>query len=80
MIYVYILKSTARSFHYVGLTHNLQRRIEEHCNGMTPVTKGYRPLALVWYCVFEDRLRAATFERYLKSGSGRAFSTKHLIP
>ena len=80
MYYVYILTSTARPFHYVGLTHDLRRRIDEHFNGMTPVTKGYRPLMLVWYCVFEDKLRAAAFERYLKSGSGRAFSKKRLIP
>ena len=62
------------------MTHNLQRRIDEHFNGMTPVTKSYRPLILVWYCVFDDRSRAARFEHYLKSGSGRAFSNKRLIP
>jgi putative endonuclease len=30
------------------------------------------------YVAFVDRGRAAEFERYLKSASGRAFAKKHL--
>lgn len=79
MFYVYILTSQSRAFHYVGLTRNLHRRFMQHHQGQTPITKGYRPLQLTWFCAFPDRFRAGRFELYLKSGSGRAFSQKHLL-
>jgi hypothetical protein len=34
---------------------------------------------LVFYCAFADKYRALEFEKYLKSGSGRAFMQKHLF-
>lgn len=79
MFYVYILANTSQTFHYIGLTRNLERRIDEHVNGLSPVTKTYCPLILMWYCVFTDRSLAAQFEQYLKSGSGRAFAKKRLL-
>jgi len=79
MHYVYILKSkSTNNFHYIGLTSNLNKRLREHSKGKTPITKGYLPIYLVWYCIFNNRIRAAKFEKYLKSGSGRAFSKRHL--
>lgn len=79
MFYVYIMKSRVQQYHYVGLTRNLERRIAEHRKGQSAVTKAYRPFDLAWYCSFTNRFRAAEFERYLKSGSGRAFTSKHLL-
>ncbi len=79
MFFVYILQSKKKSFQYVGLTSNLRRRISEHNDGHSPVTKFYRPLTLVWYGGFIDRQSAANFEHYLKSGSGRAFTKKRLV-
>lgn len=79
MHYVYILENKERDFYYVGITEDLQRRIVEHGDGKTPITKGYLPLKLVWYCAFPTKEQAAKFEMYLKSVSGRAFSSRHLI-
>lgn len=76
--YVYIIENISRKFHYIGLTHNLEQRISNHKNGLVPVTKSYLPVNLVWYCVFRTKNNAATFEKYLKSGSGRAFAKKYL--
>jgi hypothetical protein len=33
---------------------------------------------LITYTAFDDREKAAAFEKYLKSGSGREFSRRHL--
>jgi hypothetical protein len=37
------------------------------------------PWDLVFYAAFPQRLQAETFEKYLKSGSGRAFARKRLL-
>ena len=36
-------------------------------------------MSLVWYCAFTDKYVAYRFEKYLKSGSGRAFLWKHIL-
>ena len=79
MYYVYILYNRDREFRYVGLTKDLEKRLKEHKAGLSPVTKGYLPIRLVWYAVFSDKSIAARFERYLKSGSGRAFVKRHIL-
>ncbi|HKS85871.1 MAG TPA: GIY-YIG nuclease family protein, partial [Pseudolabrys sp.] len=38
----------------------------------------FRPWRLVAYFAFADSDRASEFERYLKSGSGRAFIKKRI--
>jgi hypothetical protein len=37
----------------------------------------YGPWKLVVQIGFEDKVKAFAFEKYLKSGSGRAFAKKH---
>jgi putative endonuclease len=76
--FVYILRSLAvRERRYVGLTGDVQRRLEAHNRGLTPSTARYRPWALTVALEFTDEGRAARFERYLKSSSGRAFARRH---
>lgn len=77
MYFVYILKSQQRKFTYVGLTKHLRGRLNQHQQGDSPVTRPYRPLELLWYCSFPRKEIAARFEKYLKTGSGRAFTSKH---
>ena len=62
---------------YVGSTSNLKQRLLEHRGGKSSATRKYLPCQLVAYVCFHDRLRALHFERYLKTGSGRAFRKKH---
>ncbi|HLD18174.1 MAG TPA: GIY-YIG nuclease family protein [Patescibacteria group bacterium] len=78
MYYVYLLENETKDFHYTGLTHDLDRRMVEHEQGLTPMTKG-RLLHLKWHCVFPTKEAAARFEKYLKTGSGRAFAKRHLL-
>jgi putative endonuclease len=41
-------------------------------------TKYRLPIELISYTVFRDKYKAYEFERYLKSGSGKAFAQKRL--
>ena len=76
--YVYILICSDANY-YTGCTSNLKERFNRHQKGWVDVTSGRRPVQLVWCCAFPDRSLAFTFEKYLKSGSGRAFAKKHLL-
>jgi putative endonuclease len=53
------------------------RRLKEHLTGQVPYTKNKRPIVLVHISLFEDLQK--DFERYLKSGSGKAFMKRHLV-
>lgn len=75
--YVYILINKKKR-RYVGFTSNIQRRLREHRNGGVSTTKG-KDYSLVWYGVFNNEVKAKSFEKYLKSSSGYAFSNKRLI-
>ncbi|MGH7141257.1 MAG: GIY-YIG nuclease family protein [Minisyncoccia bacterium] len=54
-----------------------QDRVERHTKGYVPATKNRRPIKLISYTAFQDKHKAFAFEKYLKSGSGRAFIEKH---
>lgn len=77
MYYVYLLL-LSNKFIYTGSTPHLKRRVREHINGLCESTKNYRPIKLIWFSVFTNRLKARRFENYLKSGSGQVFRNKHL--
>jgi predicted GIY-YIG superfamily endonuclease len=75
---VYLIRSTAHPERtYVGITDDIKRRLRDHNSGDSPHTSKYRPWKLVAAVAFTDDDRAAAFEQYLKSGSGRAFAAKH---
>jgi predicted GIY-YIG superfamily endonuclease len=76
--YVYILQSVGNSDHFhVGLTDDLHKRLREHNSGEVSHTAKFRPWVIKAAIAFRDRERASAFERYLKSGSGRAFAKRH---
>jgi len=77
MYYVYILKCNNGKI-YTGCTNNLKSRFERHQKGSVPATAKYLPVKLDFYFAINDKYRAFEFEKYLKSGSGRAFMKKHL--
>ena len=78
MYYVYIL-SCKNSKPYVGCTTDLKDRLERHNKGHVSATKGLLPIKLSTYICFPNKYTAYNFEKYLKSGSGRAFMKKHLL-
>lgn len=77
MHYVYLLK--CKDGPYTGCTDNLKERTGRHKKGYVPATKNRRPVELINYFAFNDKYKAFNFEKYLKSGSGRAFINKHFL-
>ncbi|TYA75033.1 GIY-YIG nuclease family protein [Seonamhaeicola marinus] len=71
MMLVYVLRSEKDGRFYVGMTSNIERRLEEHNKGRTKSTKGYRPWKLFFFERFDTRLEARKREKYLKSGYGK---------
>ena len=79
MHYVYILESLSHPDRlYTGYSTDLKQRLQDHNEGTTAHTAKYRPCRLVTYVAFTDEAKARAFEKYLKSGSGRAFANRHL--
>lgn len=80
MYYVYLIRSVAlpEKF-YVGYTKDLLQRFEAHNSGGSIHTAKYAPWVLVMYLGFVDEAKAKSFEKYLKSHSGRAFIVKRFL-
>lgn len=79
MYYVYVIKSEKDNSYYTGSTEDLKRRLQEHNRGDVRYTSSKIPYKFAWYCVFRNKNKALSFEKYLKQGSGFAFTKKHLI-
>jgi putative endonuclease len=78
---VYLLRSDADAGrHYVGLTIDIERRLEWHNHGPCGHTLSHRPWSLVVSMEFSTEPEAVRFEKYLKSDSGRAFAKRHFGP
>ncbi len=79
MFYVYVLESLKiKERLYIGYTTDLKARFKKHNAGEVSHTSKFKPWRLNTYLAFSDEQRAFEFEKYLKSGSGRAFAKKHL--
>lgn len=78
MHYVYILLCFDKK-QYIGCTNDLKDRKFRHDNGRVAATAKRLPVKLIAYFAFSNRYTAFSFEKYLKSGSGRAFIKKHFF-
>ena len=76
MWYVYILNCEDNKL-YTGCTNNIKERIERHKKGYVPATANRRPIKLNSYFAIKNKYKAFELEKYLKSGSGRAFIKRH---
>ena len=80
LTFVYVLRSVlAPTRYYVGLTSDVRSRLDTHNRGGSQHTAGLRPWVLVASIEFASESSAAVFEKYLKSGSGRAFAKRHFV-
>jgi predicted GIY-YIG superfamily endonuclease len=76
--FVYVLRSDRDAArHYVGLTSDPVQRLQWHNAGQNVHTARNRPWRIVVCLEFMSENVASRFERYLKSGSGRAFMKRH---
>ena len=68
--YVYIIQCMDSSF-YTGITNNLEKRINEHNDGIDKNSYTYnrRPVVLKWYEKFTNPNEAITFEKKIKGWS-----------
>lgn len=79
---VYILQSLLDGTLYTGSTNSVNRRYLEHELKQSKYTSKKEHLVLIFYSIFigEDaKEKALKFEKYLKSGSGRAFVKRHIL-
>jgi putative endonuclease len=76
--YVYILVSESDpDRHYIGCTGDLDARLAAHNAGRVAHTTKHKPWRIETAIAFREKQKAAAFERYLKSGSGREFARRH---
>ncbi|WP_205421024.1 GIY-YIG nuclease family protein [Sphingomonas mesophila] len=76
---VYVLQSVEHPDQiYTGLCSDLDARLHAHNAGQSSHTAKFKPWRLISYHHFSDEAVAVAFERYLKTGSGRAFAAKRL--
>ncbi len=78
MHYVYILICSDNK-PYIGCTQDIEERLDRHNSCHVPATKNRLPIKLFSYFAFENKYIAFDFEKYLKSGSGRAWLKKHIF-
>lgn len=78
MWFVYLLRCSDGNL-YVGCTKDLTERLMRHNSGDVPATSARLPVEVVTYIAFTNKYKAFAFEKYLKSGSGRAFLNKRLV-
>jgi predicted GIY-YIG superfamily endonuclease len=75
---VYVLRSIPDpDRHYVGRTADIAGRLASHNAGESPQTTRHRPWQVVVLVQFVNEQRAAEFEKFLKSSTGRAFARQH---
>ena len=75
---VYILKCSDDT-HYTGCTNKMNDRLFRHNRGEIDYTKTRLPVEPIVAISFPDKYKAYDFEKYLKSGSGKAFAKRHFI-
>jgi putative endonuclease len=70
-MYVYVLRSQKDGKRYVGMAHDVRKRLEDHNKGQVSSTKGRRPLEVVHVEAFKTVEEARAREKYYKSAAGR---------
>jgi predicted GIY-YIG superfamily endonuclease len=79
--FVYILRSDSNpDRHYVGVTSDFEVRLDWHNAGASGITRYNAPWSPLVVIEFPNEDTAVRFEKYLKSGSGRAFAKRHFDP
>jgi putative endonuclease len=73
MYYVYAIKSKVKNYIYVGITNDLEKRLQQHNKGQNVSTKAYRPYELIYQEIVKDRVEARSREVYLKAVLEKSF-------
>jgi len=78
---VYVLEDVNNKSWYIGYTTDIQRRIQEHNQGIGGQYSQSQKTRwkLIYVEGYVNKLDAVKRERFLKSGSGRRFIKKQII-
>ena len=71
MFTVYAISSLKPNYIYVGMTSNLEDRINRHNKGYEKTTKPYAPFKTIYTEKCNTRIEARRIEKYWKSGIGK---------
>ena len=76
--FVYIIRSVNHpSRRYIGVTSDIMVRLAAHNAGHNRSTARWAPWSVDVVVEFRTERTAMRFEKYLKSGAGLAFATRH---
>jgi len=78
MWYVYLLYDKTQDRFYIGVTHDLKRRLAEHARGKTKTTAKMVDFELAYYEACRNEADAKDRERQLKTGFGRGYIRRRL--
>jgi len=79
MFYVYYLRSLVHSSKiYVGFTHDVQQRLQEHNSGKSIYTSQFKPWNIIAFFGFDQEEKARAFEKYLKTNTGKIFLKRYV--
>jgi len=78
MYYVYVLRSQTAGRLYIGSSATPDERLASHNAGRVKSTRSARPWTRLLLESHPDRQTAEKRERYLKSGWGRRWLSRHL--
>ena len=70
---VYVLRSLRDGKRYIGMTENIQRRLNEHNTGKVCSTKSRVPFVLLHHEEFKTRREVHRREEYFKTAVGRKY-------
>jgi putative endonuclease len=73
MFYTYIIQSEQDGSFYVGYTSDLDRRLNEHNEGLSSFTKRKRPWKLFYQESFGTKTEAIKREKFFKRQKNRSF-------
>jgi predicted GIY-YIG superfamily endonuclease len=77
--YVYIIQSeSVPERYYTGFAEDLESRLNAHNQGKCVHASKFIPWRMKTAIAFANREKAISFEKYLKTPSGRAFAKKRL--
>lgn len=76
--YVYVLESKKNGNLYIGVTHDLRKRIKEHNQKLNFSTKAYVPWQLIYYEACRNKDDAKRRGGYLKTNQGSRLLKRRL--
>ena len=71
--FVYILFSPSKNRYYIGHSHDLAERLQQHNSGRTPSTKPGRPWILVYQETYPNKSSAYKRELEMKNMKSRIY-------